>query len=1279
MSFVHLHVHSEYSLLDGFSNLKKLVKRAKELNMPAVALTDHGTMFGMVEFFKEAVKEGVKPLLGLETYVAPRRMTDRDSAHDKKASHLLLLAENQTGYQNLLKIASAAQLDGFYYNPRVDHEFLAQHAEGLIASSACLAGEIPRAIMNQSMDKAVELLDWYYEVYGRDNFFLELQKHDIPELDVVNKTLLDLGKRYQSRFIATNDVHYINPSDARLQDILLAIQTGSLLSDSSRFQMSGQTYYLRTPDEMAKLFGDVPGALENTLMIAERCNVDLTPHGYHLPIFDVPEGYTVETYLRKLCDDGFNRLYQGCDHEAEALKRLEFELSVIHTMGFDAYFLIVWDLCRFAREKGIWYNTRGSGAGSLTAHTLSITNLDPIVHGLFFERFLNPGRISMPDIDLDFQDDRRSEVMLYCAEKYGQDKVAQIITFSTLGAKAAIRDVGRVMNVPLSEVDRVAKLIPALQGKATSIGATLEEVPEFKQAYEENEVIKGLIDTARGMEGVVRNAGTHAAGVVITDRPIIEYLPLHRPTSNAEDNPIKSVTQFEMPILEYLGLLKVDFLGLITLTVMQRACTLINQRHGVNFDLSNIPTDDPESYQLLGQGHTAGVFQFEGGGMTRYITQMRPQNLANLIAMVALYRPGPLQFIPSYIKRMHNEEEVSYRHPLLEPVFKETYGIPVYQEQIMFAAISLANYSASEADELRKAISKKKAEEIAKHRLKFIGGAKERGIDEEIATSIFKDWEEFARYGFNKSHAANYAVLAVQTAYLKTHYPIEYMTALLSASKNDSDSVALYVADARTMNIRVLPPDIITSNWDFTIEDQSEGTSAIRFGMGAIKNVGQGPVELLLQSRKDGPFKDLNDFVHRVDLRQMGKRALESLVRVGALDRMGPRKSLLDSVDRLVSVSATYFKEQQTGQISFFGTIAGVEDEIALVNSNEPIDPRQLLDWEKELLGLYVSDHPLNRYMPVLKKRITHYTAQLADTPNKEKVIVAGMIEGIRTLQTKTGKMMAFVTIQDIQGLVDLVMFPKTWKKFGDDLETGQVITAAGNLDLNENSDPKVLVDQVSIIKLEDIPLILEDPTPSLEPPLAGAIDSTPEPPDFSFGEEMEISSPVTEDDPWNPVVPPPEEDWDFAEPLVMAEPQSAYVPVSASPNPVVIASSSALPQSDPLPSAGASLPQDMMTLSYILPPGGQVAKNDEQPRMATVILRSCGDKARDNRRLLRVHGVLRSCPGKDRFSFLVYEGKQYFLIEFPNETTGLKAELVRRLTEMVGEDNIRITPIQVL
>jgi DNA polymerase-3 subunit alpha len=1361
MSFVHLHVHSEYSLLDGFSNIKKLVARAKELGMPAVGLTDHGAMFGVIDFYNAATAAGIKPVIGIEGYLAARSMSERDAQADKKSTHILLLAENQTGYQNLLRLASAAQLQGFYYYPRVDHELLAKYHEGLICTSGCMSAEVPRLIGQGNLEGARRQLDWYYEVFGKDNFFLELQSHNIPELEEINKNLVTLGRRYDARFVATNDVHYINREDARLQDIMLAVQTGCLLADPNRMRMEDPTFYLRTPDEMNELFAGVPDALSNTLLIAERCNVDLSFKGYHLPEFPVPEGCTAESYLHGLCEEGLQRRYDARAADPEIRQRLDYELSVIHKMGFDAYFLIVWDLCRHAREVGMWYNARGSAAGSMVAYTLDITLVDPIQHGLIFERFLNPGRISMPDIDLDFPDDRRAEMLEYTAHKYGDDKVAQIITFGTLGSRAAIRDVGRVMDIPLSEVDKVAKLLPNVPSKPVPIKEAVEQVPELKALYESADFLKELIDTAAEMEGVVRNAGTHAAGVLITDKPTIEYIPLHRPTgASAEASPIKTVSQFEMSTVESLGLLKVDFLGLATLTIMARACDLIKERHGLTFTLQNIPVDDPDTYELLGRGETAGVFQVEGSGMRRWLVQMKPKELSNVIAMVALFRPGPMDFIPGYIRRMHGEEAVSYRHPLLEEIFKETYGYPVYQEQLMFAAMRLAGYTAPESDDLRKAISKKLKEKLLKHREKFIAGAVKNNIPAETATAIFDDWEEFARYGFNKSHAADYGVIAVQTAYLKRHYPVEYMTALLSVSKNEIEKVALYAADCRRMGIRLEPPDVNVSGWDFTIEDcpaeaGEECTSVIRFGMGAVKNVGMGPVEAILAARQSGGlFKDINDLSRRLDLRQVGKRALESLVKVGALDRFGPRPALLAALDRLISVSGTHFRAADAGQLSLFGAHTGVVEEITLPKVSAEVNRRELLNWERELIGLYVSDHPLTPVMDELAQAISHYSGQLSEAGPGEQVRVAGMVTRVRPHQTKTGKNMAFVTLEDVQGNIELVIFPRTWEKVYEMVEVDRLLLVDGKIDA-EGAEPKVLVDAITT-EFKVVTSASEPPNappqatqaaavrpngakerqpnganaprpngaaasrpaktqpvngaaqpangrpprpaapaqPAAQPPKAAPRVSEPPAPFSAEPPASERSTPAT---------PPPPDNFDpswACDELVpngfVLETRPAPAPVAAAPRAVPatvepdepdepnepeLVSDLVQTAAPPAPTLAAPAappaapaPPPVTGLTYILPQPAAGESGDLH--MLTIVLRPTHDKVRDNLRLRQAYGILISYPGNDRFAFQVYERGRGYLVEFPNFTTGLCPELLSRLGEALGAENIRVDPL---
>ncbi|HTX78439.1 MAG TPA: DNA polymerase III subunit alpha, partial [Longilinea sp.] len=907
---------------------------------------------------------------------------------------------------------------------------------------------------------------------------------------------------------------------------------------------------------------------------------------------------------------------------------------------------------------------------------LDITLVEPIEQKLLFERFLNPGRISMPDIDLDFQDDKRPYMLEYCARKYGEDKVSQIITFGTLGARAAIRDVGRVMDIPLSEVDRIAKLIPNIPSQPMKLSEVAEKVPEFKAACDGAAYLRDLVDTAAHMEGVVRNAGTHAAGVIITDKPLIEYAPLHRPTSGSEENPIKSVAQFEMSIVEAMGLLKVDFLGLATLTIMQRACDLIEKRHGIRYNIHTIPLDDADTYEFLGRGHTAGVFQLEGTGMTRNLTQMKPKNLAHIIAMVALFRPGPMDFIPQYIRRMHNEEPVSYRHPKMEEYFKDTYGIPIYQEELMLAVMGMASYTASEADELRKAISKKNAEALAKHRKKFIEGCKKNDIKEEIASGIFDDWENFARYGFNKSHAADYGVIAVETAYLKHHFPAEYMTALMSVTMTETEKIAYYVADCRGMGIDVLPPDVSHSEWDFSIEDRKEGAPAIRFGLGAIKNVGQASVVQIMEARKDSEFKDLNDFVRRVDLRQVGKKSLECLIRVGAMDSFGNRKSMLEAMDRLVAVSTSHFRSVESGQMSFFGSIAGVEEDIKLPASGS-LDKREQLEWERELIGLYVSDHPLSPYLPALKRKVTHFSGQLSEAADKERVVVAGLVTRFRNIRTKNDKAMGFVTLEDIQGNIELVLFPRAWDQFNRIIHMDAVVSVEGKVDLM-TGDPKILVDRITLEKPVDFanaPAEKMPPQAAAKPESKTTLQPTVDNETPEFGDDIP-GLPEPED--WMP----PDDGVSFA-PRVMdqipvddvevRQPVSAYEGSSE-------AVETGLQVVEP-----AFVPADAppaFPLRYLYTPPNiarSVAegKGDSQ-RMATVVMRGSGSKDQDVRRVTRVLGLLRSYPGKDRFALFVFENGHSYLLEFPNDTTGINQELLRKLADMVGEENVRVEIIPV-
>lgn len=1105
MSFVHLHVHSEYSLLDGFGNIKKLVRRAKALDMPALALTDHGAMYGAVEFFDVCNELGVKPLIGIELYLCKRgrRMQDKDPDFDRSPHHLLLLAMNNEGYKNLMKLSSLAQLEGYYYKPRVDHEALAQYSAGLICTSGCPSAEIPRLIKAGQFDQARSITQWYLDLFG-DRFYFELQDHDLPELKLINEVLITWSKEMGVPLIATNDVHYVLREDAPSHDLMLCIQTDALLSDKDRMRFNNDSYYLKSAAEMAEMFGQIaPEALTNTLAVAERCDVVIKSKTFHLPHFQLPKGFASDAdYLRYLCYKGFEERYgipavaadtpslldeepidltarsplalpESRDHPGlrpSALRqRLEYELSVIIEMGFATYFLIVWDLIRFAREAGIWWNVRGSAAGSMVAYVLGLSYIEPVSNDLLFERFLNPGRVSMPDIDMDFPDDQRSLLVDYTIEKYGRENVAQIITFGTMAARAALKDVGRVLDIPLNEVSRITSLVPAIPGKPITLTQALEQVPELKRLYETEPHVRELYDRAIQVEGTVRNAGTHAAGVVIADRPLIEYAPLNRLTGTPLTQQLNAVTQFEMTHLESIGLLKMDYLGLSTLTIMRKACELIEQRHGIQLNLTNIPIHDPRIYALLSRGDVQGVFQVEGTGMRNLMMQMKPTRFQHVVAALALFRPGPMEYIPTYIRRMHGEEPVEYRHPDLSPVLSETYGILVYQEQIMRLARDIAGYSVGEADTIRKAVAKKNAEQLLKHKTKFREGAVKKGYSAELADAIFGDIEYFARYGFPKAHAADYAAITCQTAWLKACYPLEYLCALLTCESGNTEKITALIADAKLHGIKILPPSVNTSDAGFTIETppnfkSKDSIGTIRFGLMAIKGVGEGLVRAIVEARKQGGrFKSLDDFCRRVDMTALNKRALESLIKAGAFDDFGSRSQLLAVVDQMISVAATARRAAQRGQGMLFGGLdsAGDETLIVLPKHVREIPPKQLLQDEKELLGTYVSAHPLQAKLDALQHQITHTSATLTESDNGQKVVVAGVLSFVRPHTTKAGKPMAFGELEDMYGRLELTIFPKAWEQYRDKFHKDKVLLVWGKAEVSPGSAPKILVEKV--------------------------------------------------------------------------------------------------------------------------------------------------------------------------------------------------------------------------
>lgn len=1058
--FVHLHVHSEFSLLDGLSRIPEMTQRVATQGMKALAITDHGSMYGVIPFYAAAKKAGIKPIIGVEAYISPRRMTQKEGKQDADYHHLVLLAKNDVGYRNLLALTTAAHLDGYYYKPRFDKELLAKHSEGLIGTSACLGGEVLKRLGQGDEAGARRAADEYRSILGDGNFFIEVQEHGIDDQRRLHPQLVELARSMNIPLVATNDTHYTHPEQYEAHDLLVCIQTASNVDTPGRMRFENNEFYLKSAAEMRRLFnGELPDAFDNTLRIAEQCEVNLDFEGLRLPHFPVPEGETAGSWLRKECERGLTDRYERVTDEIR--HRLDYELGIIDRMGYSAYFLIVADFTRFAREQGIMITCRGSAPGSIVTYSLGITPVDPLEYGLPFERFLNPDRVTMPDIDIDFQDSRRDEVIEYVTRKYGDDRVAQIITFGTLGAKAAIRDVGRAMGLTYAEADRVAKAVP--NELNISLERAVETSPTLRELMAADDRVDKLIGIAKQLEGVSRHASTHAAGIVISREPLTEIMPLQRATDGKT-----TMTQFEMHACEALGLLKFDFLGLINLTILADAVDLIEKTTGRRIDVDALPLDDAKTFELLGTGETTGIFQLESSGMRRYVKELKPTEVRDLAAMVALFRPGPMANIPAYIRRKHGEEPVTYLHPALEPALRDTYGIFVYQEDIMTASIAMADYTGPEADNLCYAIRKKKEDVLHQHEAKFKAGAKRKGIPPHIVDQVFAAFEPFARYGFNKAHATCYGLIAYQTAYLKANYPIEFMTAVLNGFRERAEKVAAVIAECRRLGIEVRPPDVQRSQALFTVETDASGApEAIRFGLAAIKNVGEGAIEAITAVRdggeEPGPFRSLDDFCRRVDLHVLNRRVIESLIKANAMSSLGTASALLDALDTALENGQRHQRDVAAGQgtlFDLFATPAESSSAAAYLDGGEEIPRRERLRWEKELIGLYLSEHPLGDIADQLPEYVTAYTGDLVEEPDQARVTLGGIIQGVRRVVTRAGSTMAVATLEDLQGSVEVVVFPKVFEQTAQSWTEDAVVLVAGKIDRRDET-PQILCEAV--------------------------------------------------------------------------------------------------------------------------------------------------------------------------------------------------------------------------
>ncbi len=1077
--FVHLHTHTEYSLLDGACRIDELLKRASELGMKAMAITDHGNMYGVVKFYKAAKKYGVKPLLGCEVYTAPRSRHEKEGRQDSEPGHLVLIAKNNAGYKNLMKIVSAGFIEGFYYKPRIDMELLREHSEGLIALSACLAGDIPRNILEGNMSKAREYIENFTDIFGKDDFYIELQDHGIPEQKQVNIHLINFAGEYGLKMVVTNDIHYVNKSDSEMHDALLCIQTGKTVDDENRMKFATQEFYVKSEEEMASLFPNIPSCITNTAEIAEKCNVELEFGNYHLPKFAVPEGYTPFEYLKYLCESGLAERYDAADEKIKS--RLKYELDTIDKMGYVDYFLIVWDFIKYAKDNGIVVGPgRGSAAGSVVSYCLKITDIDPVKYNLLFERFLNPERVSMPDIDVDFCIERRQEVIDYVIEKYGEPNVAQIITFGTFGAKQAIRDSARVLSVPYADADRIAKLIP--QELNMTIEKAMGMNKELRELYDESETAAKVIDIAKAIEGMPRHSSTHAAGVVICGEPVSDYVPL---AHNGE----MAITQFEKDTVEELGLLKMDFLGLRNLTIIRDTLDMIKRSTGETVDLVNIDYEIPGVYEMISDGDTDGVFQLESAGMKNFMKELKPRNLEDIIAGISLFRPGPMDEIPTYVSNKQHPERVTYKHEKLKPILNVTYGCMVYQEQIMQIVRDLAGYSFGRADLVRRAMSKKKMDVMEKERDFFINGitdengtvtldgAVRRGVDKKTANDIFDGMIDFAKYAFNKSHAACYAVIAYETAYLKYKYPTFFMAALLSSVLSTTDKVTQYIMDCGKMGIKLLPPSINESIDGFFVDEHS-----IRFGLAGIANVGFNLVDVIVKEREQrGKFTSFDDFANRMQVREMNKRAVECMIKAGAMDCFGKsRAALLDGYADVLDGLANSKRTNLAGQMSLLNFLNDEEGEAEQdsISDKEEFPLLTLLAMEKEMMGIYISGHPMQEYEELLSKINVNFTADIAGEESKindgDTVTVAGMVSARKDKLTKNNTYMSYISVEDIYGSIEVLVFPKIFERARNLLDLGEPVCVRGRVDIKEEHPPKIIADSISLLadaaKISSVP-----------------------------------------------------------------------------------------------------------------------------------------------------------------------------------------------------------------